>query len=160
MTTISGPSIQVAHLTGLHDFLTARTWALSEDTSRDEHGYPDDPEAMWCYTSSFGGVVMHDLGDITPFQLSCRFSFRATLSIAVESAGNFQGCPAHTQVEHYIDVEDAGETDRDADICTDLDLGTLGALLATLEPQASALDPRQLIECRFFGPCGETFRGI
>jgi hypothetical protein len=54
------------------------------------------------------------------------------------------GCAEHTEKEHPIAVE--GDQ---------LDLNRVAVLLEDLEPHAFGLNPRELIECRFFGPCGE-----
>jgi hypothetical protein len=145
MPVFSGPAIEGAHLNSLHDFLAARGWRLDEQVHRDEDGYPIDPEAVWRYPGSFGGIAMHEIPGITPDSLSCRFDFEDGLSIFVLPAGNDNGCSGHDQAERFIAVE--GD---------DLDLDRLGGLLDDLEAHARTLDAHELIECRFFGPCGEN----
>jgi hypothetical protein len=145
MPVFYGPAIEAAHLKGLHGFLAARGWRLAEQVHRDEGGYPVDSEAAWRYPGSFGGIAMHEIAGITPDGLSCRFNFEDGLSIFVLPAGNENGCSGHDQAEHFIAV--------DGD---DLDLDRLGGLLDDLETHARMLNARELVECRFFGPCGEN----
>lgn len=145
MPVFYGPAIEPAYLNSLHDFLTARWWRLDEEVHRDDGGYPIDPEAVWRYPGSFGDIAMYEIPGITPDRLSCRFDFDDGLSIFVLPAGNENGCSGHHQTEHFIVVEGDG-----------LDLDRVGELLDDLETHARTLDVRELIECRFFGPCGEN----
>ena len=144
MRAFRGPQIRIDHLVQLDDFLIARGWSLDDD-DRDEGGHPMDPEALWRYPDSFGGVAFHQIDDVSPARLMCSFSFLEDLSIHVAAAGNYRGCPAHEAAEHYLAVDEEA----------DLSLEPLNALLNELEPRARSLDARELIECRFFGPCGE-----
>ena len=146
MTTFHGPSISIDHLDELHGFLTARGWELDERSHCDADGQPDDPETLWCYPDTFGGIAMHRIDDVTPYQLTCRFSFEGDgLGIVIGAAGNYKGCVKHAEKEHPIAVEG-----------NQLDLHHVAALLDVLELHARQLDPRELIECRFFGRCGEN----
>ncbi len=96
---------------------------------------------------SFGGVGFHHIDDIPLHLLTCRFSFDDgdAQGVGVASGGNWRGCPEHDEAEYEVhDQHDA------------LDREGLSALLDRLEQQVRAEDPRELIEYRFFGPCGET----
>lgn len=146
MPVCNGSAIEGAHLNSLHDFLTARGWRLDEQVHCDEIGYPIDPEAIWRYPGSFGGIAMHEISGITPDGLSCRFDFEDGLGIFVLPAGNDHGCSDHDQEEHVVAVEGSNG----------LVFDRLGGLLDDLEAHARALDARELVECRFFGPCGEN----
>lgn len=144
MHVFYGPSIEIARLNALHDFLRERGWELGPYSHEDEDGYPGDPESSWCYPDSFGGVEMNEVGDATPCQLSCRFSFEeGEPAFLVESAGNEKGCERHAATTVLIE---AGEGEW----------GQLATLLDQLEQQARDLDPRELIECLFFGDCGRA----
>ncbi|MGX1779225.1 hypothetical protein ACWIGW_44460 [Nocardia brasiliensis] len=149
--------IAEAQLHRLHDFLTARGWRVdSWHDSDPETGYPLDAEAGWTYPASYGGVAMNDVDDVTPKPLSCDFFLDSneypdetaswSLGLRVSSAGNWGGCP-----QHGLDVHESAVPED----CADIGLEQLAALLDRLEPQAGDLDPRALIECRFFGPCGQ-----
>jgi hypothetical protein len=61
------------------------------------------------------------------------------------AAGNFGGCDAHDELEYVFSIDEASG---------ELDLVDVALLLDELEPQAAALVPRELLECRFFGACG------
>lgn len=137
-----GPSIEVDRLYGLHEFLTARGWAPGEFSDPDENGYPVDPETSWEYHPSFHGIAFHWFNDLSPSPLQCRFSFSGdeASGVEVEEAGNWKGCAEHAIIEHHV-PDEPGFTE-------------LAALLDQLEPRARDLDPRALIECRFFGDCG------
>ncbi|WP_018685390.1 hypothetical protein [Actinokineospora enzanensis] len=144
MGILYGPSVSVEQLTAVHDLLTTRGWTLDELICR-ENGYPVDPEARWCYPDSFGGVTMHVVSDVTPYHLTCRLDLDDEGGVVIGSAGNYLGCDEHTEREHRV----PGQDDK-------LDLEGVAAVLDRLEPHARALNPRDLIECRFFGPCGEN----
>ncbi|MEV0773556.1 hypothetical protein [Nocardia salmonicida] len=143
-----GPSVESSHVHALHDYLVGRGWVLGTVLFElDENGYPDDPQQDWYYAASFRGISMNSVDDATPSRLSCGFdSDDAGLSIRVGAAGNWKGCPDHDETSHSVDVDEKADA---------LDFPQLGVLLDRLEPVAAALDPRELIECRFFGPCGQ-----
>lgn len=137
----------------LHEYLTGRGWKPEEWAERDEDGYPTDPEDGWTYPASFGGAVMNQVPDITPSALRCWYERRfdettghGETALVVRAVGNFRGCDAHDTTEYRIPYDEtSGATDF---------AGLLGDVLADLEPPAQVTDPRALIECRFFGPCG------
>ncbi len=160
MNVLYGPSIRIAHLNGLHDFLTARGWELTEYALDSiEDGYPTDPEATWRYPHSYGGTQINKIDEVSPYPLSCWFTFANGLHIVISSAGNIRGCPEHADTEHEFEVDDPGHEVEAVDDQHDLEqlgLDRIAALLDELEPQARELNPRDLIECRFFGPCGEA----
>ena len=141
-----GPTIETAHLYALHEYLLGRGWVLGTMHGEpDENGYPNDPDQDWYYAASYRGIAMNQVDDFTPSRLACAFSFEGGLSIRVGTAGNWQGCPDHDEARHTISVDESAD---------ELDFTQLGGLLDELEPIAAALDPRELIECRFFGACG------
>ncbi|MGW6728745.1 hypothetical protein ACWF9G_22835 [Nocardia sp. NPDC055029] len=141
-----GPSIATVHLHGLHEYLIGRGWVLGAVIGEpEEEGYPGDPEQDWYYAASYRGISMNDVDDATPSLLSCGFIFENGLSIRVGSAGNWKGCPDHNEASYSVHVDESADA---------LDFTQLGVLLDQLEPIAAALDPRELIECRFFGACG------
>lgn len=145
MVVLRGPGVEVELLESLHRFLSQRGWQLGKYWNIGEDGYPFDPESGWDYPGSYGGIAMNDVGDVTPYPLSCRFGFSDGLSVDVSTAGNYGGCSEHASAEHVVEVDGhCLPTDR------------LASLLDPLEAQASRLDPRVLLECRFFGPCGAT----
>ena len=145
MPVFYGPNIDGAYLNGPHGFLLRRGWRLDENTAGDEDGCPMDAEAVWRFPESLGGVTIHAIADVSPAGLSCRFDVdEEGLSVLVISAGNWASCDDHHQAEHSVDVGTGG-----------LALDRLAQLLDDLEPQARALDARAVIECRFFGPCGQ-----
>ena len=82
------------------------------------------------------------VGDATPSELSCQFSFgEGEPAFELDSAGNHGGCERHRITTVLIEASD-DEWDR------------LATLLDQLEQQARDYDPRELIECLFFGDCG------
>lgn len=89
MKILHGPSVRVDHLNTLHDFLTARGWRLDDLIDTDDTGYPADPEASWHYPDSYNGIAIHELGDVTPTRLSCRFGFLNVLSDTIRHHSPF-----------------------------------------------------------------------
>lgn len=142
---MQGPSIETEQLQALHDFLTARGWRTSPFVDVDEHtGYPSDSEPSWDYPDSFGGTRFYLVDDVTPHPLNCRISSSGSeLEIQVTQAGNYYGCEDHGIVEHFVAV-DGRDWER------------LAHLLDALELSARGMDARKLIECRFFGACGQA----
>ncbi|MFC9999664.1 hypothetical protein [Nocardia sp. NPDC127526] len=147
MDVIRFPAPTDDHMRALHEFLTARGWAI------EDYGYPEqtpepEPESGWRYQASYQGSAINHIPDITPAALHCWFSLAESggddTAFAVASAGNYGGCDDHIQREWRFPLNEGDE----------LRLADLGELLDELEPQARDLDPRVLIECRFFGPCG------
>ncbi len=127
----------------IHDFLVARNWALDRAEVK-ANGVPSDPEARWDYRATFGDTVINQVSDVTPTPLSCHIDLDGDDTVLiVETAGNFRGCPAHEVREVYRVVVNGG-----------FDPTMLGPILDGLEPAAQALDPHDLVECLFFGPCG------
>ncbi|WP_280427834.1 hypothetical protein [Nocardia brasiliensis] len=150
-----GPEFDLDQLRGLHQFLTARGWVLDPAFSHpDEDGYPTDSDDSWHYPASYGGAVMNDITEVTPHQLTCHFRWAEEddeeTALVVTTTGNEYGCDAHRIAEHALSAED--------DDASAQDFTELGELLDDLEPQARAADPRVLIECRFFGPCGQLHK--
>lgn len=135
------------HLNELHAFLTARGWELDEFTYRDDDGQPVDPDTAWYYADSFGGITMHRIDDLSPCRLTCRFGLEDDgLSIVLGAAGNYKGCVEHAETEHSIAAKG-----------NQLDLDRVTVLLDDLEPHARKVNPKDLVECRFFGRCGENY---
>ncbi|MFE3280052.1 hypothetical protein [Nocardia sp. NPDC059239] len=137
----------------LHVFLLGRGWVTEDVADLDEDGWPlsglVNSPGWWCYPPSYGGAVMNRVDEVTPEQLSCHISTDddgTNAQVLVTSAGNLSGCELHIVCGYSFDLDD-----RDY---TGLDLADLAESLDVLEPQARAIDPRELIECRFFGPCG------
>ncbi|GAA5079957.1 hypothetical protein [Nocardia iowensis] len=60
------------------------------------------------------------------------------------AAGTYEGCADHRRAEWRAPLEPGDE----------LDLDQWASVLDEFEGHARELDPRPLIECRFFGPCG------
>ncbi|MCU1648164.1 MAG: hypothetical protein JWN03_8439 [Nocardia sp.] len=133
----------------LNEYLTARGWVI------EDFGHPGskdgiDPESGWRYSASYAGVAMNQIDDVTPGPLLCFFRLECGAGrdpeLAVISAGNYGGCAAHIQAEWQFSPGEGNEV-RLADLST---------LLDKLEPTARSLNPRELVECRFFGPCGQS----
>ncbi|WP_141717636.1 hypothetical protein [Nocardia altamirensis] len=145
-------SLDSAHLHRMHEFLTDRGWVIihPDYNTLDDNGMPTKPSTSWRYPDSFGGVALNSI-EGGPYPLVCRFGIewldhpQYRLGLNVDGAGYMRGCPDHTETEHHLVIgNDAGE----------LDLTEVGVLLDRLEPAARALNARDLIECRYFGPCG------
>lgn len=137
----------------LHVFLIGRGWVAEDIADLDENGWPlcglVNSPAWWCYPASYGGVVMNRVDEVTPERLGCHISIRddgSDARVLVAFAGNLGGCDRHIVSEVRFDLDDK---------YTNLDLAGIAELLDLWEPQARAVDPRELIECRFFGPCGQ-----
>ena len=144
MNVLYGPSIEIDRLDALHDALIARGWRIGHDSDLDENGRPCDPEGSWRYPASFGGVAINKVGDASPYPLTCSFTYSSGHGeIEVVPAGNEEGCEDHRPEPVVIE---AGEHE----------LEELAEILDDLEVRARDLDPRVLIECRFFGPCGSN----
>ncbi|MFE3229823.1 hypothetical protein [Nocardia sp. NPDC059228] len=147
-TVIHGPGTD-ADLQTLHEFLTARGWSPSEYATLDENGCPDT-ESGWIYRPSFGGVEMNRVDDATPDKLACAFTTDDDqLDFVIDSVGSGSApgrtiCEAHVVQKWRAPFDDGDE----------LDLDELAEVLDRLESQARAMDPREFIECLFFGPCG------
>ncbi len=145
MDVIRYPAPTVEHLHALHELLTRRGW-VADESGHIEPGDPADPEAGWRYPASFGGAVMNYFPDVTPLPLNCRFRMgweSRPVEFVIESAGSPAGCEVHNPAERSFPL---GEGDE-------LRLADIVAILTELEPQAASLDPRALLECRFFGTC-------
>jgi len=80
-----------------------------------------------------------------PLQSYFTFGNEGDEVFAILPAGNLRGsgCPDHDTQERFFPLTAAGG----------VDLAEIATLLDTLEPRARSLDPRALIECRYFGPC-------
>jgi hypothetical protein len=138
----------------LHVFLLGRGWVTEDIADLDEDGWPlsglVNAPAWWCYPASYGGAVMNRVDtEVTPEQLGCHIDTAdddSDAGVVLTSAGNVGGCDPHIVGEYRFDLDNHDYTG--------LDLEELGAVLDDLEPHARDLDPRDLIECRFFGPCG------
>ncbi|MGY1980149.1 hypothetical protein [Nocardia gipuzkoensis] len=130
------------HVRDLHTLLTARGWSIQDYTDPDENGWPENIEAGWCYPGSYGGEPMNLIDEVTPEGLTCQFNLEDQ-TIEVDTPGNYGGCDNHMAGRYRIPIDE-------------FDLSALRVLLDDLEPKARALDPRVLIECRFFGPCGQA----
>lgn len=129
----------------LHEFLLERGgWEpdgrVGEDKDGFPYGFPED--IGWEYVFSFSGVLSWRVEDIEPKPIECRFECD---HLEVISAGHWEGCAQHNQVEHVVSNRNGA-----------IDFASLAALLDRLEPHAQKLDARALIECRFFGGCGPS----
>ena len=131
----------------VHEFLTARGWHLDGDSDPAEVWFADDVHAGWHYPATYGGQRINEVEDTTPVQLQSYFTFgnEGEEVFSVTPAGNLRGsgCAEHDTQELFFALTAAGE----------VDLAEVAGLLDTLEPRARSLDPRALIECRYFGPC-------
>lgn len=139
--------LMVARQLGVHEFLTARGWLLDGDSDPARVWFADDVLAGWHYPETYGGRRINEVADTTPVRLQSYFTFdnEGDEVFAVVPAGNLRGsgCPEHDTRERFFPLTAGGV----------VDLERIAALLDTLEPRARALDPRALIECRYFGPC-------
>lgn len=126
----------------VHEVLTARGWLLDE-RDRDQAGYPRDHRIQWSYPLSYGGEAVNPIEDVSPEVAACLFNLDANDDIAdivLVEAGNVDGCPQHAKTARHIG------RDSTEQLITELD---------RVETRARPLDARDLIECRFFGPCGQ-----
>lgn len=137
----------------LHHLLLGRGWTVEDIAELDPDGWPltglINGPAYWCYPPSYGGVSMNRVNETTPDQLGCHISIDddgSNAEVVITSAGNLSGCDQHIAGRYAFGLDDRDYSGLDAVAVTEL--------LEELEPQARALDPRELIECRFFGPCG------
>ncbi len=134
---------------GVHEFLTARGWLLDGDSDPTRAWFADDVHAGWHYPETYGGRRINEVAGTTPVRLQSYFTFdnEGDEVFAVVPAGNLQGsgCAEHDTRERFFPLA-AGAV---------VELAEIAALLDSLEPRARALDPRALIECRYFGPCKE-----
>ncbi|MGW3967683.1 hypothetical protein ACWED2_48245 [Amycolatopsis sp. NPDC005003] len=139
--------LMVARQLGVHEFLTARGWLLDGDSDPARVWFADDVHAGWHYPETYGGQQVNDVGDTTPVQLQSYFTFgnEGEEVFALVPAGNLRGsgCAEHDTQERFFALTASGV----------VDLAEVAARLDVLEPRARALDPRALIECRYFGPC-------
>ena len=131
----------------VHEFLTARGWHLDDDSDPGEARFADDSRAGWHYPATFGGQHINEVADATPVRLQSYFTFGddGDEVLTVVAAGNLRGsgCAEHDTGERVFPLTTGGTVDLDP----------IGRLLDILEPRARNLDPRELIECLYFGPC-------
>ncbi|EOD67346.1 hypothetical protein [Amycolatopsis vancoresmycina] len=131
----------------VHEFLTARGWHLDGESDPAEVRFADDVHAGWHYPATYGGQRINEVADTTPVPLQGCFTFgdEGEEVFSVTPAGNLRGsgCAEHDTQERCFPLTAEGA----------VDLTEIAPLLDTLEPRARALDPRELIECRYFGPC-------
>jgi hypothetical protein len=146
MTTMSTDQL-LARQRRVHEFFTGRGWDLEGSSDPGSVTFLDDTRAGWVYPGCYGGVAMNAVEGMTPVGLQGYFTFDndGEVVLCVVAAGNLRGsgCAEHDTGERFFPAAADGG----------FDLDEVGALLDTLEPRARALDPRALIECRFFGPC-------
>jgi hypothetical protein len=130
----------------VHEFLTARGWHL-EGADPGVTWFADDVHAGWHYPASYGGRHINDVAGATPVRLRSYFTFdgEGAEVFAVVPAGNLggSGCAEHDTEERLFPLTAGGAVDLDA----------VAPLLDALEPRARDLDPRDLVECLYFGPC-------
>ncbi len=131
----------------VHEFLTGRGWHLDGDSNPGEASFAGDAHAGWRYPASYGGQWINDVAGTTPARLQSYFTFddQGAEVFTVVPAGNLRGngCAEHDTGERFFALTADGAVDLDE----------IATLLDTLEPRARSLDPRALIECRYFGPC-------
>ncbi|MEU4248757.1 hypothetical protein AB0F15_15250 [Amycolatopsis sp. NPDC026612] len=131
----------------VHEFLTGRGWHLDGASDPGEAWFAGDPRAGWHYPASYGGQRINDVAGTTPVRLQSHFTFddQGEEVFTVVPAGNLRGngCSEHDTSERFFPLTATGVVDLDE----------IATLLDTLEPRARSLDPRALIECRYFGPC-------
>jgi hypothetical protein len=137
----------------VHEFLTGRGWHLDGDSDPGRVWFTDDVHAGWHYPATYGGQRINDVADTTPVRLQSYFTFdnEGDEVFTIVPAGNLQGsgCTEHDTRERFFPFTAGGAVNLDE----------IAALLDTLEPRARSLDPRALIECRYFGPCGQPGEG-
>lgn len=131
----------------VHEFLTARGWTLDGTGDPGVAWFANDPRAAWRYPASYGGITVNEVGETTPVRLQAYFTFGEDGEevFTVVPAGNLHGsgCAEHDTTERFFPFTAGGA----------VDLEGIAPLLETWEPRARSLDPRALIECRYFGPC-------
>lgn len=117
----------------VHEVVTARGWTTDRG--------PEHADPVWVYPASYRGLRFQEFEDLSPMPLACWIQHGDDPGwVFVEQAGNVRGCRRHTVHTHLVVVDD--------------DPGpVLRTLLDSLEPTARALDPRALVDCRFFGDC-------
>lgn len=144
---IKYPAPTDEHLHSLHRYLTRRGWVVADHVFP-HPGFEFDAESGWRYPASYGGITINDVDDATPTVLKCYFVLDSPdedHEFVIISVGNYRGCEDHAEVERSFSL---GEHDAE------LRFAELSVLLDELEDKARDTDPRELIECRFFGPCG------
>lgn len=128
--------------------LESRGWSNTA-TEPEEHLRPDD--YVWEFGtpfSSMDGEEPHD--DNAPRQATCHIReaedpTAPAEEIALETAGNWQGCDEHRPREYAIAM-------------TSAELEYLPAVLDQIEQHAQTLDLQPLLECLRTGPCAEQVR--
>ncbi|MGV9639286.1 hypothetical protein ACWDO0_34430 [Nocardia rhamnosiphila] len=154
-TVLVGPGPTDEHVDRVHALLTARGWSIENfgiqlPPSPDRPDRPD-PQNGWTYRPSYGGAVINHFDEVTPRRLDCCFRLadwkepEDTSELQITAAGNWNGCAEHATVEHLFPFGDGDS----------IDLNEIEELLDELEAQAKTCNPRALIECLFFGPCGD-----
>lgn len=132
----------------LHDVVRKRGWQLTpfDEAWLDAEGYPSSPQPMWFYPHSFAGAIPQQIEELSPQPLRSFYSLDAQDAIAelvIMPAGNDQGCPQHARTVQHLPPDTLHTQLADA--------------LSHAEQHAHTLDSRALIECRFFGPCGQAW---
>ncbi|HWO65716.1 MAG TPA: hypothetical protein VNO31_37355 [Umezawaea sp.] len=135
-----------ADLKQVHDFFVGRGWRLIYN-DLDEEGVPRNPEALWGYAPGYGGATINSLDGVEPSKPDAALNLESDKpELEITTAGNENGCPQHAR-HVVISLElTAGTTELDS----------LNPVLDEIESAARAMNPRELIECRFFGACGAS----
>ncbi|MEV6876157.1 hypothetical protein [Amycolatopsis sp. NPDC051128] len=145
---MSSTELMLARQLGVHEFLTGRGWQVDGGSDPGDLAFAEDPHSGWHYPASYGGRHVNTVSDTTPVPLQSYFTYDRDGDevFGVVPAGNLRGsgCAEHDTREQFFAFTADGAVDLDR----------LAPLLDVLEPRARALDPRALIECLYFGPCG------
>ncbi|PKW13669.1 hypothetical protein [Saccharopolyspora spinosa] len=135
----------------LHRYLVGqRGWIVSPllDNEIDDDGVPDTAEPIWDYPQSYRAVEIHEIAEAGPQILDAVTDIDestwdwAPKPIKFNTAGNVRGCEKHDIIQRFFPMSALDDPTE------------MSAFLDEAEAHARELDPRELIECRFFGPCG------
>lgn len=138
---VSGPAIEEFRLVELHTLLTGRGWVLGGCCPEySAAGAPLDPHTLWVFPGAFREVRFALVDGASPRFPEVRFVYASTLpsGISVGTAGYLRGCDGHRRRLLAVGLRD--------------EVGLADALTEA-EEGSRDLDPREFIECRFFGSC-------
>lgn len=146
----------------VQQLVEARGWTVGPYAREevDDDGRAMTADVYWDYPAAFSGPSIagdryedyldelgEDLAEDHPRGPECHFSSDSDTGfvVAVETAGNSQGCRHHRIVGHTVAM-DATTVAR------------LPQLLDAVESAARAVDPARLLACTMAGPCGARAR--